>query len=228
MSEMLIEVEGGKRKRLKTANKICKDDILISGLGNSHNPMEYAYTLPQVYKYVSFSKNYELTMDCPRIKDLWQMLHSASGLRKLTLKGNIVKQTITMSEFATNARDLEEVDFSEFNLVVDTVRNAFGGCNKLRSIIGEFDFSKATDVSGFQNCPLLEEIRLKPDSLSLSISFAASSALSTESVDSIIDGLMDMTGKETRVLTFYPDIRSTLENDPVRLAKINDKNWDLA
>lgn len=92
--------------------------------------------------------------------------------------------------------------------------------------IGEMDISNATNVTGmFGSCSDLEQISFVQGCLKISISFASSGKLNDASIQSIIDGLADLTGATAQTLTFHADVGAKLT--PEQKAAITSKNWTL-
>ena len=93
--------------------------------------------------------------------------------------------------------------------------------------IGEMDISNATNVTGmFNSCNRLERISFVPGCLKISISFANSDKLHDASIQSIIDGLADLTGKTTQTLTLHATVGGKLTQAQKDAASA--KNWTLA
>ena len=93
--------------------------------------------------------------------------------------------------------------------------------------IGEMDISNATNVTGmFGSCSDLERISFVQGCLKISISFANSGKLNDVSIQSIIDGLADLTGKTAQTLTFHKDVGNKLTQAQKDAASA--KNWTLA
>ena len=96
------------------------------------------------------------------------------------------------------------------------------GCDALEQIKGTLDFPLAEYASrSFQGCSSLKEIRLAEGSIAVSISFADSPLLTSESVQSIIDALATVT--EAKAITFNEEITLT----DAQIAEIDGKGWDL-
>lgn len=94
--------------------------------------------------------------------------------------------------------------------------------------VGTLDFSGLPQTDGsvrtsncFYNCKSLEKIKVVPQSIKVPLSFAWSSSLSTESVQSIIDGLSTVTTAQT--ITFNKAVALSDEQKQT----INDKGWTL-
>jgi hypothetical protein len=79
--------------------------------------------------------------------------------------------------------------------------------------------------STFNGCSNLENIVFE-GTIGNSISFANSPLLTTESVQSIIDCLKDLTGATAQTLTLHADVKANLTEE--QLATITGKNWSVA
>lgn len=100
----------------------------------------------------------------------------------------------------------------------------FNTCIKLHTIYTPLDFSNVTNLNiVFNNCGNLVNVLFVPNSIKISISFAHSSVLNDESIQSIIDGLADLTGQTTQYITFNSVIANKLTAE--QNALILSKNW---
>lgn len=108
---------------------------------------------------------------------------------------------------------------------VTNFANAFGCLVALEEIDGTpLDLSSATTITNMFNYNNeLKEVRFKTLSILTSIRFTVSSLLSAESVQSIIDGLADLTEADAQTITFHSSIILTDEQK----ATITSKNWTL-
>lgn len=90
------------------------------------------------------------------------------------------------------------------------------------------DLSSANSNSSsqFNTCKALKEVRFVKNSVKTSLNFINSSLLSVESIQSIIDGLADLTGLETQTLTLHADVKTKLTEE--QISQITYKNWTLA
>jgi hypothetical protein len=104
----------------------------------------------------------------------------------------------------------------------------FANCKSLHTIeklILNRDIN-ATYLNGFGNCSALQNIVIEGE-IGNSISFKNSSLLTVESVQSIIDCLVDYSGTDTSpVLTLHATVKAKLTED--QIAAITNKNWTLA
>jgi hypothetical protein len=88
------------------------------------------------------------------------------------------------------------------------------------------DISNATSVNyAFNGCTKLKRISFVPGCIKVSIGFPASSLLDPESLQSILEGLADLTGKEQQTLTLHATAGGKLNEE--QKAQIAAKNWFL-
>ena len=118
-------------------------------------------------------------------------------------------------------------------LYIDTsevlnMSNIFSGLRALEVIDGDpLDFSSATNINNiFNGCASLKEVRFKKESIKVSFSCAYAYSLSSESIQSIIDGLADLTGQEAQTITFDSTAKAKLTKEQIE--SITSKNWVLA
>ena len=89
------------------------------------------------------------------------------------------------------------------------------------------DFSSATgigDIAG--QCYALREMRIVPLSIKGDIKIGHANNLSNETVQSLIDGLADLTGGATKTLTLHTSVVTRLTES--QLETIQNKNWQVA
>lgn len=105
--------------------------------------------------------------------------------------------------------------------------NTFSNCPKLETIDALIDGSNCSFIdSTFTGCNNLKNVRFVPLSIKSSISFANSSLLSDESIQSIIDGLSDVTGEqEKKTLSLHSYIIEKLTVE--QWSQLDVKNWRL-
>lgn len=178
----------------------------------------------------------EVELNIPLAKDYSSMMAdnvSNTTVEHLTINGSL-GGTITnaTSAFGTSnaykdttlKRITFNCDFSKCKLfsVMLAYRSA------LEVIDGKpIDFSSATTIGNFNTGNYrLKEIRVVPLSIKVPISFATASSLTDETIQSIIDGLADMTGVTTQTLTLTTAVVSKLTE--AQLETIRSKNWQVA
>lgn len=93
--------------------------------------------------------------------------------------------------------------------------------------IGEMNIPNATNVTNmFNYCLELKRITFVPGCIKISISFSGSNLLDDVSIQSIIDGLADLTGKTAQTLTLHATVGGKLTQAQKDAASA--KNWTLA
>ena len=233
MSDILIEVESGKSKRLKTANKLCKDDIVVTGTGGSgggDNPLRYANNPPK-FMGVTFPEDYELVLNIPfdfndNVPTLscLDMFRATKGCKKIKFIGNEKGFPFSIRYMFFQNNGTEIFDISEFKFVPNDVTGGFQQTS-LKSIIGKIDSTYYTTGSfGFSTS--LVDVGFVPNTIKYSISFGSCLNLSADSIQSIIDGLADLTGGTAQTLTFHATVKGKLTDQ--QIATITGKNWSLA
>ena len=201
----------------------------ISG-GSGGNPLEYVNDMSDTYYGITFPDGYELTIDLPNVTSLNSAFYSAKGIKKVTIKGNTAGNEVVFNR-AFRGSSLETIDLTAFNAKCSgDMTFAFYHSANLIEILGELDFSNVTtNLSGnsgaFVGCSKLVTITPKPNSIKISIRFSESSLLSDLSIQSIIDGLADLTGGTAQTLTLHSTVGSKLTD--TQKAAITAKNWTL-
>jgi hypothetical protein len=192
------------------------------GGGNVPNLFEYATKIRDTFSSAVFPDGHELVINAPSVTNLEGAFANAIGIKKITLKGNSARNTVDFYNTFRNITTLEEVDLTEFTIKPTRCVYAFYNNSLLKAIYGEWDMSNATNVQNmFTNCLALEEIRFKPLSIYLSLSFANSKYLSAETVQSIVDGLATVETTQTLTLNTAIVVADTQKNT------INNKGWTL-
>ena len=115
-----------------------------------------------------------------------------------------------------------------FNTIFDNCarfNNAFTNLRALETIDGTpFNLSSAISVLNmFSYCYELKEVRFVENSIPLSISFSWCDKISTDTIQSIIDGLADLTGGTTQTLTLHSTVYQNLTSE--QMVQIMNKNW---
>lgn len=149
---------------------------------------------------------------------------------------NIPKETATaivsassMLSCTYSCRDtvLKKITINFSTEYIQNLNSLFGCLTAVEEIDGiPLDFSSATTiVNPFNYHYSLKEVRFVETSIPLSISFSYSSQLSTETIQSIIDGLADLTGGTAQTLTLHATVGEKLTDE--QKATITAKNWEL-
>lgn len=171
-------------------------------------------TFKPKYDIVS-NNNYMVFRRCG-LKDLGATIRN-SGKRVILLNHTMLQYTFQHSQ------QLEVIEGIEFTVPLKHITDPFAYCPKLRKIQTLPIAEDATQLN-FTNIPALEDISFS-GVLPVNISFAQSPKLTTESVQSIIDHLKDLTGATAQTLTFHATVGGKLTAE--QKAAITSKNWTL-
>lgn len=122
--------------------------------------------------------------------------------------------------------NLKNISFSP-KLIGTSFQYMFYNQQFLENINGEIDFSKVNTTTGtnlmFYACNNLKEVRFTKESLKYDLQLAQSDSLSLESLQSIIDGLGDVT--TTRTLSLNATAYNKLTKEQKQSA--TDKGWSI-
>lgn len=229
---------------IDTANeKTGKEDVdltsavgsLVDGFGGSG--VDIALLIEEVkFSAVALERHYEnMVLNLLNATSLTSMFDNKPFMfEKLTV--NISEKCTTFQNAFRGSsvpnplqHNLKIIEINGTTRNVITFLGAFRGRNETEEIIGELDFSSCSVfIYAFDDCKALKEIRIAKNTLKITVSFANSPDLSDLSIQSIIDGLADLTGGTAQVLTVHKDVRAKIESNPEQLATIIEKNWTLA
>lgn len=189
---------------------------------------QYVTQISNILNSATLPEGSEVTFDVPNVRKIDMPIYGAAGVKKLTFKGNVADNAIEGS-FSFAGR-IEEVDLTEFGsfggiIFASTSKYAFRDCTKLKYIRGVLDLSNITDTANmFRYCSRIEEIRFSPLSIKVSLDIP-SLVLSDESIQSIIDGLADLTGQTAQTLTLHATVGNKLTQ--TQKDAISAKNWTV-
>ena len=240
MSEFNISVEAGKTKVLHTAGKYCDRDIVVKAekgvdyydtfwdsyqlYGNRTN-YDYGFS-GNGWTDETFKPKYDITVKNGTylfayclITDLVKSLNDCGvvlDLSQSTASGYLVIGSSTMQTIPiVDARKRQQINYFIYS------------CSALRiveKIILKDDGSQQFNANSFGQLPALEEIRFE-GCIGKSLEIKGSPLLSTESVDSIISCLKDLTGATAQTLTLHATVGANMTDE--QKAAISTKNWTL-
>lgn len=164
--------------------------------------------------------------DLSNCKNSYSMFNGARSLVTVP-KLNLAKCTNASAMFS-NCVLLREVEIENTGNITN-FSSFINACNELVSV-KTLDLSSASGTNStiymFNGCYKLENVLFVSGTIKKSISFQHSSLLSDASIQSIIDGLADLTGLDTQTLTLHADVKTKLTED--QITTITSKNWTLA
>lgn len=182
----------------------------------------------------------EVELNLHNVIDFYQLCRVSAEQNRnttvehLTINGSNPTSMISMLECTYEYRDLT---LKRLTLNFDTsntysFQNAFACLQGLEIIDGKpLDFSgvdttKTYAINNIINyCNALKEIRVVENTIPMNLRITDCKNLSDESIQSIIDGLKDMTGGTALTLTFHKDVGAKLTD--AQKATITAKNWTL-
>ena len=171
---------------------------------------------------------YEITQfptDTSAVTNMRMFFSSAVRLTSVNISTINTDNVTDMHSAFSNCKVLTELDLSSFNTSkVTNFHSMFQNCEKLKKIkFGVFDMSSATDIDYmWDNCSALET--LEGDMvITQELNFKQSSNLSKESLDVIVNGLVDV--GEHRWLTIEKYSYQRLTNQQLAIA--SSKGWSI-
>lgn len=201
--EQLIEKaqSGGNTDELEAI--IDNSGVLDSTDGTATEKVEFLINQAELLKEaraVKFEGSKNITkayLDCINLTSLQSAFQSCSKLKEVHIKHT---QKVVGWGYA----------FSSGNIIT----------------LETLDFSSTTSLSNnWCGSDYLENIKIVPNTLKVSIYFC-SKKLTVESIQNIIDGLVDLTGATAKTLTIHADSKARV-TDEQKIA-ISNKNWNLA
>ena len=195
------------------------------------NYLYYGTRFDSTFVGAVFPENFEFVLRVQRlsaVNSLNGTFNNCSNLKSIKLINEnpndlVLNMQNTFAIASGNSPTLEIIDITGFNRKFSTCLNTFRYQKKLKSVFGKIDLSACISTANmFQNCEALEDVEFESETIKLSISFAQSSKLSANSIQSIIDGLATVTTAQT--ITFHGSIVLT----DTQKATISSKGWTLA
>lgn len=121
---------------------------------------------------------------------------------------------------------LKTISFSP-KININSAQLLFNGRSSLQTIVGELDFSFIGNANSqnsvFNGCTSLKEVRFTKESIKYNFSFTQSSQLSDESIQSILDGLANVS--TTQTLSLNSEVYAKLTEEQKQSA--TDKGWTI-
>lgn len=189
----------------------------------------FQYLETASFKEVTFPEGYEIILKLPKFISTFPSFNNSTGVRSIKvivqdkeacylLNGNFQRR------YTSEIDSLEIVDISETSCIITHCQNMFSCRNGLKTIVGKLEISGTPSTSqAFYNLKSLVDIEFVAECIKLTTSFAQSPLLSDESIQSIIDGLADLTDSETQTASFHNDVIITAE----QRAQAASKNWNI-
>ena len=157
-------------------------------------PLKYVSSLNGLFTGVVFPENTQIVLPISSenlVKGIENVFDDTKNVTKIKLLGSVVDDMeLRYVGSFYGSKNLQIVDLSQLDkaIIVD-FSGPFDNCESLKRIIGTLDFSNYWDYVYLYGVPSLEEIRVKEESLIMGIVAPDAAKLSTDSLQSIIDGL---------------------------------------
>lgn len=171
-------------------------------------------------------------VDCSSITEIGNIsyaFYGCSSLEEVSLI-NIPERAIDCSRIFSLTPNIipdkmKKITFSP-KIKVSRIALGFNGRSSLQTIVGELDFSECDPTQqydSFNGCTSLIEVRFTPESIKQDLGFTQSSQLSDESIQSILDGLANVS--TTRTLSLNSEVYAKLTEEQKQSA--TDKGWTI-
>ena len=175
---------------------------------------------------ITFPENTELVIHLKNsMARQYRSFRNAKNLKTLKLiADNIAETSAYFNGFASGCSHLELIDLTEYNRKINGFSNFVSG--NIKSILGALEVSECKIFSDtFAYAPKLEDVEFVPNTIKVSINFSYCPLLSDKSIQSIIDGLADLTGQNSQTLSLKSTVGAKLTD--TQKATITAKNWTL-
>ena len=152
-----------------------------------------------------------------------QTFRETPNLPEITIEGGNIEANWAYAFYKSGARKITMQNIGK----ITNADNMFCDCEKLVEIDADLDLTDGASVNRmFNMCVALEKVRFVTGAIKKSISFVYSNKLTLDSLQSIVDGLADLTGATAQTLTLAGASGPKLTD--AQKTAISAKNWTLA
>ena len=197
---------------------------------------KYAKTITFSSLNVFGKEDVELTLDnITTLASLFDVRTSANKnttVKHLTINSNRQPTSLLQMIYSIGSSSDDEV-LERLTLNFDTskcvsFKDCLCGKQGLKIIDGEplnFSANTQSSITFLARCAVLRDFNVVKESIKHNFGIASCSLLSAETIQSIIDGLADLTGQTTQALDFHSDIVAKLTEE--QISQITNKNWEV-
>ena len=171
----------------------------------------------------AFPEGYEMLLKLNDPDNLPQF-RGATGIRKVTIDVHTDK-SYDASNFLYNNTTIEELVFPD-GIQFSSLGYFATNCKALKRVVGRVNMTGITTSSIYNGCSALEEVYFMPNTIGVNFDIKHSALLIDASVQSIIDGLADLSGTEPQTLFLNNAIGAKLTD--AQRETIAGKNWILS
>lgn len=153
-----------------------------------------------------------------------EYMFRSTNVENLTISVNKASSLVSFTQYCSY---LKTVTFLDISNAMTSLEGAFSSCSKLERISGEIDmtnFSNRGLWNTFEKCYSLKYLRIKPNTRSYKIDMTDCSALSRESVISVLESSREIT--KTQIDKFNSAVYSS-DLDSYIMAAVS-KGWTVA
>ena len=227
------EVNSSIDENIKAEN--IKKGVSILGVEGNLNikTIHYGYI-----SAISFASNVseiteDMYLDLPQATNLNGMFFAKNvNCEKITVVvSNVCTNLVNAFWGTNNAKEgLKTIEILGDTSKITHFTSAFRNRTNLERIIGDLDFSSVTTINGFDTMIMndgnLKEFFPKAGTIKTTINLNNSAKFTDKTIQSIIDGLADITGGTAQTLTLHTNVKARLTDE--QIASITSKNWNLA
>ena len=191
----------------------------------SENPLQYIYVKGFQWYKIDFPEGFDFVLNLlNKPDDCNAMLFGAKGIKTATISCD-VEGTVAYGQMFRDCT-VEIVDLTKFKPLPTNISYFAYYATKLKTILGAFDLSQCTAMtSAFAVANALEDIEFVPNTIKININFAYSNNLTAKSIQSIIDGLADLTGQTAQTVSWHSTVINKLTTE--QYDQIIAKNWNF-
>lgn len=198
--------------------------------GGGVSPANYASVIQ--FSNDDWAESDTVELDMPYLSDMGNMF---AYFEKTKIKTLIVKSQTPIISVSSFCRGTNQVNSILEKVVLDVDLSNVVNFNimfmheeSLISIEGNpFDFSSATTIALiFNYCNNIQSFRVVPNTIKAAIDLGRNGKLDEATIQSVIDGLADLTGGTAQTLTLHADVKAKLTDE--QKATITGKNWTIA
>jgi hypothetical protein len=207
------------------------------GSGGGENMLDYATSIYGMFSKAIFAEGTDLEVtfgtkvsSTENTLGLGYIANGTIGLKAIKINSPTKFTSGLSLAYAFCVNPVEIIDLSGMvqPIVVTDFSRCFMNCANLREIRGVFDMSKSPSTANafHGGSSKVEEIRFAQGTIKVSVSIANWGNLSDASIQSIIDGLADLTGGTAQTLTLHPTVGAKLTDAQKTAA--STKNWTIS
>ena len=195
------------------------------GYADGQEIFMHIYSLNSAFEQVTFPENYKLVLNVPNCLTFNRVAIMAKNLKEVKIISDNESAKVSFMQAFYYNTFITTLDLTEFKPLINSCQLFLTGTGRLTEVKGELDLSISTNNVGFSEMHELVEIRFKPSSIYYSINPKSSPKLSDTSIQSIIDGLADLTGGTAQTLSLHSTVLAKLTTE--QFTQMENKNWNV-